>query len=128
MIDVHENAKQHDTFAINQSREVIDNYPNSKIERFYMVRCKITNERANFYCNLEHRMTLVNQIQKKVEKLPPDKQSEVLDFVTFLQQQTEQSIPTKERRSLKDHKAFGSWKTRRINALKYEQDLRAEWD
>jgi hypothetical protein len=73
-------------------------------------------------------MTLVDQIQKKGEKLPPDKQSEVLDFVTFLQQQTEQSIPTKDRRSLKDHKAFGSWKTRRINALKYEQDLRAEWD
>ncbi len=73
-------------------------------------------------------MTLLEQIQKKVEKLPPEKQSEVVDFVSFLQQRADQSIPIKDRRSLKDHKAFGSWKNRHIDALKYEQDLRAEWE
>jgi len=31
-------------------------------------------------------MTLTEQIQKHVIQLPPEKQQEVLDFVTFLQQ------------------------------------------
>jgi hypothetical protein len=31
-------------------------------------------------------MTLVEQIQKQASKLPPEKQSEVLDFITFLQE------------------------------------------
>ncbi len=31
-------------------------------------------------------MTLTEQIQKQLNKLPPEKQSEVLDFITFLQE------------------------------------------
>ena len=31
-------------------------------------------------------MTLVEQIQNQLRQLPPDKQSEVLDFITFLQE------------------------------------------
>ena len=72
-------------------------------------------------------MTLTEQIQTQVKALPLDKQSEVLDFISFLQQRVISSQPVK-RRSLKKHPAFGSWKNRKIDAVKYQQDLRAEWD
>jgi len=72
-------------------------------------------------------MTLAEQIQKYVNQLPPEKQSEVLDFVTFLQKRVGVSQPAR-RRSLRRHPAFGSWRGRKIDALAYEQTLRAEWD
>lgn len=72
-------------------------------------------------------MTLLEQIQQQLRSLPPEKQSEVLDFVSFLQQKAAQSQPA-QRRSLRKHPAFGSWRGRKINALEYEQNLRAEWD
>jgi len=72
-------------------------------------------------------MTLTEQIQTQVKALPLDKQSEVLDFVTFLQQRAGLSQPV-IRLSLRKHAAFGSWKNRGIDAVKYQQDLRAEWD
>lgn len=72
-------------------------------------------------------MTLVEQIQKQLSVLPPEKQSEVLDFIAFLQQRADLSRPAK-RRSLKKHAAFGSWKNRRIDAVDYQRNLRAEWD
>jgi hypothetical protein len=72
-------------------------------------------------------MTLAEQIQKYVDQLPPEKQSEVLDFVTFLQKRLVVSQPT-SRRSLRKHPAFGSWRGRKIDALSYEQALRSEWD
>jgi hypothetical protein len=62
-----------------------------------------------------------------LETLPPEKQSEVLDFIAFLHQQAGLSHPAK-RRSLKQHPAFGSWKDRNIDAVNYQQTLRAEWD
>ena len=71
-------------------------------------------------------MTLVEQIQKYVTQLPPEKQIEVLDFITFLQQRVGVSQPVK-RRSLKNHAAFGSWKNRGIDAIQYQLALRAEW-
>ncbi len=72
-------------------------------------------------------MTLLEQIQSQLHPLPPDKQSEVLDFVTFLQQRLAASPPA-QRRSLRQHPAFGLWRPRKIDALRYEQTLRAEWD
>jgi len=72
-------------------------------------------------------MTLLEQIQHELEHLPPDKQSEVLDFVSFLRQRVAASRPA-VKRSLCDHPAFGSWRGRGIDALKYEQGMRAEWD
>jgi len=72
-------------------------------------------------------MTLAEQIQKQLSVLPPEKQSEVLEFITFLQQRVLSSQPAK-RQSLKKHAAFGSWKNRRINAVEYQRNLRAEWD
>jgi hypothetical protein len=72
-------------------------------------------------------MTLAEQIQKYVNQLPPEKQNEVLDFVTFLQKRMVVSQPAR-RRSLRRHPAFGSWRGRKIDALAYEQTLRAEWD
>ena len=72
-------------------------------------------------------MTLAQQIQKQLKTLPPEKQGEVLDFIVFLQQRANLSQPAK-RSSLKKHAAFGSWKNRKIDALKYQQDLRAEWE
>ena len=61
-------------------------------------------------------MTLLEQIEK---------QSEVLDFISFLQQLVNASQPVR-RRSLKKHAAFGLWKNRNIDAVKYQQNLRAE--
>ena len=71
-------------------------------------------------------MTLLEQIEKQLSMLPPEKQSEVLDFITFLQQRANvsQSIQPD---SLKKHPAFGSWKSRKIDAIQYQQTLRAEW-
>jgi len=50
-------------------------------------------------------MTLVEQIQKYVKKLPPEKQSEVLNFAAFLQKQVAVSRPAR-RRSLHNHPAL----------------------
>lgn len=72
-------------------------------------------------------MTLVELIQKYVSRLPPDKQIEVLDFIAFLQQQAV-IYQAKKHHSLKDHASFGSWKNRKINAIQYQDNLRAEWD
>jgi hypothetical protein len=72
-------------------------------------------------------MNLSEQIKRQLETLPPEQQSEVLDFIAFLQQQAGLPYPA-ERRSLKQHPAFGSWKGRGIDAVNYQQTLRAEWD
>jgi len=50
-------------------------------------------------------MTLAEQIQKYVNQLPPEKQSEVLDFVAFLQKQGATSQPAKKH-TLREHLAF----------------------
>jgi len=70
-------------------------------------------------------MTLLEQIEKQLSALPPEKQSEVLDFIAFLQQRVNVSHSV-QRRSLKKHTAFGSWKDRNIDAIKYQQNIRAE--
>lgn len=72
-------------------------------------------------------MTLINEIQKQARQLPQTKQNEVLDFINFLQWRDLKDKPEKKR-ALKEHPAFGSWHGRDINALKYQQALRAEWD
>jgi mRNA-degrading endonuclease RelE of RelBE toxin-antitoxin system len=72
-------------------------------------------------------MTLLDQIQQQLKQLPPEKQSEVLDFVAFLQQRSASGQPVAGR-SLAEHPAFGSWRGRKIDALRYQRDLRAEWD
>lgn len=72
-------------------------------------------------------MTLQEQIQKQIAKLPPEKQNEVLDFISFLQQRSP-TRTTRKRQSLKKHPAFGSWRGRKINALTYQNAMRAEWD
>ena len=73
-------------------------------------------------------MTLLEQIQDQLRQLPSEKQSEVLDFVSFLQQRRAVLPQSKKPRALSKHPAFGSWRGRKIDALKYEQTLRAEWD
>ena len=70
-------------------------------------------------------MTLLEQIEKQLSALPPEKQEEVMDFIVFLQQQVGASQTVKHT-SLKKHAAFGSWKQRQIDAIKYQQTLRAE--
>jgi hypothetical protein len=72
-------------------------------------------------------MTLAEQIQKQITILPPEKQIEVLDFISFLQQRVALSQPVKHR-LLKKHPAFGSWKNRKIDAVEYQRTLRSEWD
>ena len=68
-------------------------------------------------------MTLLEQIEKQLSALPLEKQNEVLDFIAFLQQRANALRPVK-RRSLKKNTAFGSWKNRKIDAIKYQQNLR----
>ncbi|MBK9005524.1 MAG: DUF2281 domain-containing protein [Anaerolineae bacterium] len=70
-------------------------------------------------------MTLHEQIQEQIAKLSPEKQNEVMDFISFLQQQSP-TRASRKRQSLKKHPAFGSWRGRKINALTYQNTLRAE--
>ena len=72
-------------------------------------------------------MSLVEQILQQVSALPPEKQSEVLDFITFLQQRTSQ-LPATHHLALNQHPAFGAWKHRDLDAIEYQRRLRAEWD
>ena len=53
-------------------------------------------------------MTLLEQIEKEVRVLPPEKQEEVLDFITFLQQrmQATHSESTREDRRKRLKNAF----------------------
>jgi hypothetical protein len=53
-------------------------------------------------------MTLLEQIEKQLNVLPPEKQSEVLDFITFLQQQAQsaRSVSAEEERRKRLKKAF----------------------
>jgi len=73
-------------------------------------------------------MTLLEQIQNQLRQLPLEKQGEVLDFVSFLQQQLTVAPQRAKQRFLRKHPAFGSWRGRKIDALKYQHDLRSEWD
>ncbi len=73
-------------------------------------------------------MTLLEQIENQLRQLPPEKQSEVLDFVSFLQQRLTVAPQSAEQRSLRKHPAFGSWRGRKVDALKYQQNLRSEWN
>ncbi len=53
-------------------------------------------------------MTLMEQIQEQMKQLPPEKQGEVLDFVTFLQQKVHsaQSVSAEAERKKRLKKAF----------------------
>ena len=73
-------------------------------------------------------MTLMEQIQNQLRQLPPEKQSEVLDFVSFLQQRLTAAPQSAKQRSLRQHPAFGSWRGRKVDALNYQHNLRSEWD
>ena len=72
-------------------------------------------------------MTLINEIQTQAKNLPHKMQNEVLDFINFLQWRSLTEKPA-VKQSLSEHPAFGSWHGREINALKYQEILRAEWD
>ena len=73
-------------------------------------------------------MTLLEQIESQLRQLPPEKQSEVLEFVTFLRQRLLASAQPAKQRTLRQHPAFWSWRGRNIDALTYQQRLRSEWD
>lgn len=72
-------------------------------------------------------MTLLEQLEQQFKQLPPEKQSEVLDFIEFLRQRLTFNSPAQPR-SLRQHPAFGSWRGRGIDALQYQENLRVEWD
>ena len=95
-----------------------------------MSRKWTTTKGYNFksYCVcLKFDMTLLEEIQKQIRKLPREKQKKVLDFAKDLEKQA-QSKPPAKNGSLRQHPAFGSWKGRKIDALDYQNTLRAEWD
>jgi hypothetical protein len=72
-------------------------------------------------------MTVLEALQQQVKQLPPAQQLEVLDFAEFLRQRLTRLAPDQPR-SLRRHPAFGAWRKRQIDALQYEQALRAEWE
>jgi hypothetical protein len=43
--------------------------------------------------NKENAMTLLELIQNQIQQLPPEKQAEVLDFATFLQERAQKLLP-----------------------------------
>ena len=71
-------------------------------------------------------MTLLEKIQKELILLPLEKQGEALDFILFLQQRS--IAKPQKKQPLRNHPAFGSWRGRNIDALKYQSDIRSEWD
>jgi hypothetical protein len=72
-------------------------------------------------------MSLPEQIESLIRQLPPEMQKEVLDFAISLQRRVVSPQPVRKR-ALREHPAFGSWRNRKIDALNYQQSLRAEWD
>jgi hypothetical protein len=46
---------------------------------------KVRDSKTAYHVGKESGMTLMEQIQKRLSKLSPEKQREVLDFVAFLQ-------------------------------------------
>ncbi|MBF0159241.1 MAG: DUF2281 domain-containing protein [Magnetococcales bacterium] len=70
-------------------------------------------------------MTVAEQVQQITAQLPPEKQIEVLDFVSSLQNKTV-FLSVVSHRTLKDHAAFGSWKQRQIDAVNYQRSLRSD--
>ena len=68
-------------------------------------------------------MTLLDEIQKHIRKLPREKQKKVLDFARDLEKQASSKPPAK-RGALRQHPAFGSWSARKIDALNYRRSLR----
>jgi len=71
-------------------------------------------------------MTRLEETQDRLRQLSLEKQSEVFDFVSSLQQQLTVSQQHLEQGSLREHPAFGSWRGRRVDALSYQRTLRSE--
>lgn len=71
-------------------------------------------------------MDTIVQITKVLAELPKERQDQVLDYILFIQQRPINSSST-EKKTLKSHPAFGSWKKREIDSLEYQRNLRAEW-
>jgi hypothetical protein len=77
---------------------------------------KVSDATAKYRVGKESRMTLMEQIQKRLLKLSPEKQREVLDFVAFLQLRPhklpEPTTETKRGRKIKELlNQLGSMKT-----------------
>ena len=53
-------------------------------------------------------MTLIEQIQNQAQKLPPEKQREALDFITFLQQHISNPASNQTRQKERLKKAFAT--------------------
>jgi len=73
-------------------------------------------------------MSPIEDIQERLRQLPLEKQVEVLDFISFLQQQMTLAKQPVNHRSIREHPAFGSWRERDVDSLNYQSALRAEWD
>ncbi len=78
-------------------------------------------------------MTLMEQIQKRLSKLPPDKQREVLDFVTFLQLRpyklSEPTVEAKRSRKIKELlNQLGTMKTfsEIANPVSWQRNMRKD--
>lgn len=72
-------------------------------------------------------MTLVEQIEEQLLRLPEAQQHAVLEYVTALRSHGEPLDASVRETSLGTHPAFGSWAKRNVDALVFEQQLRSEW-
>jgi hypothetical protein len=72
-------------------------------------------------------MNILELIERELRALSPEQQQEVLNFIFFLKQRAV-ARPLHPHRSLCDHPAFGLWKSRRMDALAYQESLQAEWE
>jgi mRNA-degrading endonuclease RelE of RelBE toxin-antitoxin system len=72
-------------------------------------------------------MNILELIERELQALSPEQQREVLGFIFFLKQRAV-ARPPRPFRSLRDHPAFGLWKSRQMDALAYPESLRAEWE
>ena len=101
--------------------------PNQKIYSMHSRLWRIIGDKVREVAK-EDAMTVLEVLQKRVERLPPAQQREVLDFAEFLAQRVKQMELEVQPRSLRSHPAFGIWRERAIDGLSYQETLRAEWD
>lgn len=77
----------------------------------------------------------VERVFQAAQQLSPTEQLELIQAIsqalrrTVAKSEMETNLTAQESgRSLRQHPAFGVWRDRQIDALEYEQALRAEWD
>jgi hypothetical protein len=78
----------------------------------------------------------VERVFQAAQQLSPAEQLELIQVISQAlrrtvaksEMETNRTAQEDGLRTLRQHPAFGAWRERQIDALEYEQALRAEWD